>query len=146
VNRDHREGRTELLDALKDVRIQFWTCPNEDHKHVTWTGDVAACDTCGMTSEMTGRLIRAAAAYERERLYAELGNDHFVTFIHGRWAIEHSVECRLSGRMSECAYHQAVATVADDCLADWGGGTLGRWKITGISEGLPDLERAEPQP
>ena len=67
---DHRERRTELLEALKDVRVQFWACPNEDHKRVTWTGDVAACDSCGMTSEMTARLIRAAVAYERERIMA----------------------------------------------------------------------------
>lgn len=79
MNRDHRERRTELLDALKDVRVQFWTCPNEDHKHVTWTGDIAACDTCGITSAMTGRLIRAAVAYERERL-AELAEERRATY------------------------------------------------------------------
>jgi hypothetical protein len=46
----------------------FWTCLNEEHKRVTWTGDVAACDTCGLTSEMTARFARGVQAYERERI------------------------------------------------------------------------------
>ena len=94
--------------------------------------------------EVDMRIGEAVAAAERERLYAELGNDHYVTFTEDRWSVEHSVECRLSGQMSECAWHEAVATVAHD-MDDPDPDMFGRWRITGISEGLPDLERAEPQ-
>ena len=68
-----------LWSALKDVRVQFWTCPNDEHRMVTWTGDVASCDSCGMTSEMTARLIRAAVAYERERIIG-LAGKHDVRY------------------------------------------------------------------
>ena len=114
-------------------------------------GNNYARETSAPGTRFEGRTLESVQAEAvirrvRERIYAELGNDHYVTFTHGRWTIEHSVECRLSGHMSECAYHEAVATAADDFLADWGGGTLGRWRITGISEGLPDLERADREP
>jgi hypothetical protein len=98
--------------------------------------------------EIIGRLIAAEvlrvatptiAAAERERLYAELGNDHYVIFTEDGWTTEHSVECRLSGHMHSCAWHEAVKRIATGCDPDM----LGRWKITGISEGLPDLERAD---
>ena len=81
----------------------------------------------------------AAAEAERERLYAVLGNDHYVIFTGDGWTTEHSIECRLSGRMSECEWHEAIRQAADVMVPD----LLGRWRITGISEGLPDLERAE---
>jgi hypothetical protein len=83
-------------------------------------------------------LIRAS---ERERVYAELGNDHHVIFTEDRWTIEHSVECRLSGRMHECEYHEAIAGIA----AGFEPELAGRWLITGIdSEGIPALVRADP--
>ena len=90
------------------------------------------------------RILEAAgphlAAAERERLYAELGNDHYVIFTEDRWTIEHSVECRLSGHMPECAYHAAVARIADEYDPD----RVGRWRIDGIdSEGLPALLRKD---
>jgi hypothetical protein len=50
------------------TKIMFWTCLNDDHKHVTWTEDVATCDTCGLTSEMTARFARGVQKYERERI------------------------------------------------------------------------------
>jgi hypothetical protein len=71
-----------------------------------------------------------------------LGTDHYVIFTEDRWTVEHSAECKLSGRMHECAYHEAVAHAAEFFKL----GMLGRWRITGISEGLPDLERAGAQP
>jgi len=82
------------------------------------------------------------AAAERERIYAELGNDHFVIFTEDRWTIEHSVECRLSGHMHECDQHEAVARVA---VGGFDPRMAGRWRIDGIdSEGLPNLVRADP--
>lgn len=88
-------------------------------------------------------VLRAAApairAAERARLYAELGNDHFVIFTEDRWTVEHSVECRLSGRMPECAYHAAVAAIADEPRPEM----AGRWRIAGIdAAGLPILTPA----
>lgn len=79
------------------------------------------------------------AADERQRIYAEIGSDHHVTFTEDRWTVEHSLECRLSGQMPQCAYHQAIAAIA----ADFEPADLGRWRIASISEGLPDLERAD---
>ena len=79
------------------------------------------------------------AAAERERIYAELGNDHYVIFSEDRWTIEHSVECRLSGHMHECSVHEAIALTAREYDPDM----AGRWRITGAgSEGLPSLEPA----
>lgn len=81
----------------------------------------------------------AAAEAERERLYAELGNDHYVIFTEDRFTVEHSVECKLGGHMHECTYHAAIAEAADEPDPEM----FGRWRITGISEGLPDLERTD---
>lgn len=77
------------------------------------------------------------AAAERERLYAELGNDHYVIFTEDRWTVEHSIECRLSGHMPECAYHAAVARVA----FEFDQGIAGRWRIVSINaDGEPELD------
>lgn len=81
----------------------------------------------------------AVALAERERIYAELGSDHYVIFTQDGWTTEHSLECRLSGQMSRCAWHEAVRRVA----ATFDPRMAGRWRITGISEGLPELELAD---
>lgn len=43
----------ELMAALGDVRCVFWTCPNTEHRFVTWTTAddkmTPRCDTCGTT-------------------------------------------------------------------------------------------------
>jgi hypothetical protein len=86
--------------------------------------------------------VPAIQAAGRERVCAELGNDHYVTFTEDRWTVEHSVECRLSGQMHECAYHAAVALVADLPLPNM----TGRWRIAGIdASGLPILTSADPE-
>ena len=64
IARDRRDW-TELLG---NVRIQFWICLNDSHRTVTWTGNVASCDTCGLTSEMTARFATDVRDYERERI------------------------------------------------------------------------------
>jgi hypothetical protein len=80
------------------------------------------------------------AAAERERLFAELGSDHYVIYTEDRWTIEHSVQCRLGGRMHECAHHEAIAAVSEE----YDPAMAGRWLIVNIdSEGLPVLERAD---
>jgi len=88
------------------------------------------------------QLLKAAApviaAAERERIYAELGNNHYVIFTEDRWTIEHSVECRLSGRMHECYHHVAVARIA----TEFDPAMAGRWLITAIDlNGEPALVR-----
>jgi len=86
--------------------------------------------------------VRAGILSERQRLCDELGHDHYVIFTEDRWTIEHSVECRLSGHMATCRYHEAVALIADEPRAD----LLGRWRIDQIdSEGLPALVRMDPE-
>ena len=90
--------------------------------------------------EVDRRIGTAVAAAERARIYAELGNDHFVIFTEDRWTVEHSVECRLSGQMPECAYHEAIADIAADGPDPE---MMGRWLISEIdSAGLPSLTRA----
>lgn len=114
-------------------------CPGCDGKAV-YMGDGEFPDGVAAWHEACLRAhVAAAVAAERARLYAELGNEHYVIFTEDRFTVEHSVECKLSGHMHECAYHEAVALIADE----FDPGMLGRWRITGISEGLPDLERAE---
>jgi hypothetical protein len=132
--------REYFAALLAGTRILFWTCLNKDHKHVTWTGDVATCDTCGLTSEMTARFAREVQEYERERIYTELGNEHHVIFTEDGWTVEHSVECRLSGHMHECAYYTAIASIA----GQFEPGFAGRWRIAAINgDGKPELERAK---
>jgi hypothetical protein len=99
--------------------------------------------------EVIGRLIAAevlrvaiprAAKAERERLYAELGNDHWVIFTEDGWTTEHSIDCRLSGQMSSCAWHEAVRRIAHEFDPDM----AGRWLITAIDgNGEPALVRAD---
>lgn len=80
------------------------------------------------------------AAAERERIFDLLGHEHYVIFTGDRWTVEHSVECRLSGHMATCRYHEAAAVIADEPRPE----LLGRWRIDGIdNEGLPSLQRAE---
>ena len=108
------------------------------------------CDNHGipMPSPSTALLMATLAqppiaAAERERLYAELGNDHYVIFTEDRWTIEHSVECRLSGHMPECVYHTAIAEAA----AEYDPEMEGRWRITAISSyGIPPLLERAGQP
>ena len=93
---------------------------------------------------MTADVLTAAAphmaAAERKRLYAELGNDHWVIFTEDGWTTEHSVECRLSGQMSSCAWHEAVRRIAHG----FDPGMAGRWLITAIDpNGEPALVRAD---
>ena len=101
-------------------------------------------ELAGWEQERWQRIIAAAApairAAERERFYAELGNDHYVIFTKDRWTVEHSVECRLSGHMHECEYHVALRKVTGRKPR---AAELGRWRVTIDSEGLPDLERAD---
>lgn len=69
--------------------------------------------------------------------------DHFAVFTDDRWTVEHSLDCRMNGEMVTCKYHRAIEAL----IADWTDPEVrGRWKITDVgSEGLPALERANPE-
>ncbi|MDP4501034.1 hypothetical protein [Nonomuraea turcica] len=58
----------ELMATLGNARIQFWTCPNPAHRTVTWHGDVATCDQCGLTSTMTRRKYAVVREVEQKRI------------------------------------------------------------------------------
>lgn len=91
----------------------------------------------GMMLAWFASAIETGAMVERAKILAELGEDHFVTFADegATWFMEHSAQCRLSGAMAsgECEYHQALTLAFMPPES-------GRWKVTGIHEGLPDLE------
>lgn len=72
-----------------------------------------------------------------------LGHDHYVIFTEDRWTVEHSVECKLSGRMHECEYHEAIADGAADYHARYGNG---RWRLLLDEDGYTELMPAEDQP
>lgn len=84
------------------------------------------------------KAIEHAVAAERERIYDLLGRDHYVIFTEDRWTVEHSVDCRLSGRMPECEYHAAVVRIS----GEFDPAMAGRWLITAIDpNGEPALVR-----
>lgn len=84
-------------------------------------------------------LIRAD---ERQKVYDELGHDHYVIFTEDRWTVEHSVQCRLSGRMHECSIHSAIAAWADT----YEPAMSGRWRVVSADGPVPVLERADGKP
>lgn len=47
-----------LLPEVLNARVSFWTCINPDHQAVEWSGDVATCMVCGLTSEITKRFAQ----------------------------------------------------------------------------------------
>jgi hypothetical protein len=75
----------------------------------------------------------------RAEVYDHLGHDHFVIFTEDGWTTEHSIECRLSGRMHECTIHSAIGRWAnvDPPLP-------GRWRVVSAEGPVPVLERADP--
>jgi hypothetical protein len=58
----------DIRKAIERTPIQFWMCLNRDHQTVTWSGDVASCDTCGLTSEMTQRFTRSIRTHMAEHV------------------------------------------------------------------------------
>ncbi|SFK92246.1 hypothetical protein SAMN05216275_14144 [Streptosporangium canum] len=62
------EEEWDLLELFANLRVRFWTCLNQAHKAVTWTGDLASCDTCGLTSEMTSRYRELVRQHERREI------------------------------------------------------------------------------
>jgi Family of unknown function (DUF6085) len=117
-------------------------CPRHEHEDRLEGCRTIAEDVLGAAMPVIWRI---AAASERERIYDQLGHDHYVIFTADGWTTEHSIECRLSGHMHECEIHRALSGLlrADAFPGRW----LGRWRVTGIaSDGVPELERAEPSP
>lgn len=83
------------------------------------------------------------AALIGEALAAALGDGHYVTFTADRWTVEHSIDCRLSGRMPTCEWHSAIEHATAERPPE--PHDLGRWKIVEILGGLPVLTRAPVQ-
>jgi hypothetical protein len=134
-------GRESLGALVREVWIE-WAQEQPEPKP-SWLTPWGELDEGQREVDMRiGATVAAVAgAAERERIYAELGNDHYVIFSPDRWTIEHSVDCRLSGRMHECDYHEAVVRIA----YEFDPGMGGRWRIDGIdSKGLPSLVRVDP--
>ncbi|MEV8638952.1 hypothetical protein AB0395_45590 [Streptosporangium sp. NPDC051023] len=69
---DVPEDEWDLLELFANLRVRFWACLNKAHKDVTWTGDVASCDTCGLTSEMTGRYRELVRQHERREVVRQI--------------------------------------------------------------------------
>lgn len=104
-------------------------------------------ETSGPGSRFEGRTLESVQAEAvvrrvREHLYEQVGNEHYVIFTDDGWSTEHSIECRLSGHMHECAHHETIR----EMVGKYGPYVNGRWKIARITAGLPVLERAETQP
>lgn len=106
------------------------------------TGTAADATITVSRADLT-RVLQGDADEARDRLTAAVIGDvgHHVTFHpEGTWSVEHSTLC--GPRHDDCEYQAAVRRVI-------GNGTPaeGRWRITDIdSEGLPSLERVEPEP
>ncbi len=125
-------ARSDRMQAAKAAYVAWQRARGVPEAAATW-------ELMGDSKE---RWLAVAEAV-RAAIYAELGNEHYVIFTEDRWTVEHSVECKLSGHMHECAYHDAVRLIADEYDPD----RAGRWRITGIdSEGLPSLERTPDGP
>ncbi|MFI7113986.1 hypothetical protein ACIBK9_47250 [Nonomuraea sp. NPDC050227] len=62
----------DLMEAFANVPFRFWTCLNKAHKDVTWNGDVASCDTCGLTSTMKDAWTKLVREHERKRTAEEI--------------------------------------------------------------------------
>ena len=115
----HARIRTpEWLSALEGARMQFWTCLNPAHRTVTWSADVASCDTCGLTSAMTGEFAAGvlAARWPVLRQMAEDAMD-FRKLVNGTCrACEDGhpcAECVLDGKRLR-DYHAVLDALGDE--------------------------------
>lgn len=61
-----------IPEEVLNAPVTFWTCLNRAHETVTWDGDVASCDTCGLTSQMTQRRAALIRADERRKVAEEI--------------------------------------------------------------------------
>ena len=51
--------------------VLFFMCP-QGHKRITWTGNIAKCEICGLTSENVAALIQRGRDTERQAVIAWL--------------------------------------------------------------------------
>lgn len=68
LNRLSLQRLKERFGEALNAPVLFWVCLNPGHRDVTWSGEVAACLICGLTSEMTEAWSRDVAEAERERI------------------------------------------------------------------------------
>lgn len=107
---------------------------------------VSAETACAAAGEVVFAAVKAFGeadqvirADERQKVYAELGHDHYVIFTADGWTSEHSIGCRLSGRMHECEIHRQIGEWATEQPR-----LSGRWRVVDAAGTVPVLERAEP--
>jgi len=119
--------------AWRQQAVAAFLSAQDGLRRVTGTGQ--SLTALHASLDVAEPLIRAD---ERERVYDELGHDHYVIFTDDGWTTEHSVECRLSGHMHECAIHSAIGEWA---RAD--PPSPGRWRVVSADGPVPVLERAD---
>ena len=59
-------------EILGDAEVQFWICLNPAHKNVEWSGDVATCPDCGLTSDMTREFAEVCREVHGTRIASDL--------------------------------------------------------------------------
>lgn len=101
------------------------------------------CCQCGKELGQPGALIFGPPSYavndlqcRKYHMCIECFYDHTVIFDVEDFTIEHSFECRLSGKMADCPYHKAVRLMT-------GPHGIGRFTIVGLdSNACPVLVAA----
>lgn len=80
----------DVREAINRTPIAFWTCLNSDHDAVTWNGDIATCDTCGLTSEMTQRFTRSVRTHMAEHVLkvSDILHGYRCPACHGKPAVD----------------------------------------------------------
>lgn len=69
-------SRDDIWQSLGEMRVRVWTCINPEHRRCTWTGDVATCDECGLTSEHTRHWMALLSATVLRRVARDLASDY----------------------------------------------------------------------
>lgn len=112
--------------------------PNEPRSLEQICASAAWAQFHRMPSSNAGDIAHHVAKAVREAL----GDGHYVDFAPLRWTVEHSIDCRLSGRMSECDVHTGIVAWIEDRDVEYDA-FKGRWLIRGFdASGTPALDRA----
>lgn len=74
-----------------------------EHRVISWGNDW--CKACGSTGEwhVADEIVAAIEASQP---------DHLIQFGVTQWAIQHSMACRLSGRLFDCPFTAAAVRTA----------------------------------
>jgi hypothetical protein len=92
----------------------FWTCMNRDHADtgtVTWEGEVARCDVCGLTSDATRRWLGLVREDERQRIVA------FLMGLPEGWSTVEAAHNIAAGQAGHSPAVAAVTVPVEDLTA-----------------------------